>query len=153
MSKHNDEFFVNFTPNFVMDACCEAIANLGWRIMEKNDTKIVCKEVSNVSAVAILVTYPVNIDISISSSKIGTQIVLKGSNFGFGPVQSGHVKGQVGNIRNRIELALNKTKPPESVTQPTQDIAAQIKKLSDLRDQGILSEAEFVAAKTRILGA
>ncbi len=152
MSKHNDEFVAKFQPNIVMDACREVIAALGWRIMDTSDVRIVCKESANVTGAGVIAAYPVNIEISLSPTDAGTQISIKGSNFGFGPVQSGHVKGQVGNIRNRIELVLNKPKTLESVTQPAQDIAAQIKKLSDLRDQGILSEAEFVAAKARILG-
>lgn len=42
---------------------------------------------------------------------------------------------------------------PVSVAQPTTDDAiTQIKKLAELRDQGILTDAEFEAKKKQLLG-
>jgi type II secretory pathway pseudopilin PulG len=44
------------------------------------------------------------------------------------------------------------TSPPPPVPPPTASVADELAKLAELRQQGILSEAEFESAKTRILG-
>jgi hypothetical protein len=40
--------------------------------------------------------------------------------------------------------------PPPAGPQP--DLADQLRKLADLRDAGVLTEKEFAAQKTRLLG-
>jgi hypothetical protein len=40
--------------------------------------------------------------------------------------------------------------PPPAGPQP--DLADQLRKLADLRDAGVLTEEEFAAQKTRLLG-
>lgn len=42
--------------------------------------------------------------------------------------------------------------PPEPPAPDTTDLVAQLKSLAELRDQGILTEEEFAAQKSRILG-
>lgn len=127
MSKYSDEFVIEFAAELVMAACCEVAANLGWRVMEQSDLRLVCKEVaSQVSSF----TSPAKIEIMcVPSTNSSTQVSLKCSNFGYGPIQSGHVKGQVGNIRNRIMVALNNHKTSAQIDYPAPNIAAQIKSL------------------------
>jgi hypothetical protein len=41
---------------------------------------------------------------------------------------------------------------PAPAAMPTTDLVAQLKSLAELRDQGILTEAEFAAQKAKLLG-
>jgi hypothetical protein len=41
---------------------------------------------------------------------------------------------------------------PAPAALPTTDLVAQLKSLAELRDQGILTEAEFAAQKAKLLG-
>jgi Short C-terminal domain len=42
--------------------------------------------------------------------------------------------------------------PPAPPAAGTEDVVAKLKELADLKAQGILSEDEFTAAKTQVLG-
>ena len=42
--------------------------------------------------------------------------------------------------------------PPAPAAAPAADPIAQLKELGELRDQGVLTEAEFAAQKAKILG-
>jgi len=42
--------------------------------------------------------------------------------------------------------------PPEAPALDTADLVTQLKSLAELRDQGILTEAEFAAQKAKLLG-
>jgi hypothetical protein len=42
--------------------------------------------------------------------------------------------------------------PPSQAPAPAADPIAQLKQLGELRDQGVLTEAEFAAEKAKILG-
>jgi len=42
---------------------------------------------------------------------------------------------------------------PEDAGPPADDMLAQLERLGDLKDRGVLSEAEFAEQKRRILGA
>jgi hypothetical protein len=43
--------------------------------------------------------------------------------------------------------------PPAPAAAPEKDMVTQLKELADLKDQGILTEAEFEAQKAKILAA
>ena len=54
------------------------------------------------------------------------------------------------------EAAYDETAPeppqaPQPAAPPTRDIVAELKALAELKDQGILTEAEFATQKARIL--
>jgi hypothetical protein len=42
--------------------------------------------------------------------------------------------------------------PPPAAAPPPVDVVGQLKSLAELKDQGILTEAEFAAQKAKILG-
>lgn len=54
-------------------------------------------------------------------------------------------------IRSHINAADTRARPGQP-TPPVVDAADQIRKLAELRDQGILTEAEFAAKKAQLLG-
>jgi membrane protease subunit (stomatin/prohibitin family) len=43
--------------------------------------------------------------------------------------------------------------PPPAAAAPEKDMVTQLKELADLKDQGILTDAEFEAQKAKILAA
>jgi hypothetical protein len=50
-------------------------------------------------------------------------------------------------------FAIKRGPAPAVAPAPAPDIADQLRKFADLRDQGILTEEEFAARKTKLLGA
>jgi hypothetical protein len=70
-------------------------------------------------------------------------------------VVNGLKKDEAERARQLVEerLALVRTQQTTPLVAPSQvDVADQIKKLADLRDAGILSDEEFQAKKTQLLG-
>ena len=63
------------------------------------------------------------------------------------------VKPFVEAVNNAIEsFTRNTAKPSSSQLQASEDLADQIEKLANLRDKDILTEEEFQAKKTQLLG-
>jgi hypothetical protein len=64
-------------------------------------------------------------------------------------------KHHLGEFMTIVQSQMNAAKSAATPTQsdgPQLDIAEQIRKLADLRDAGILSDQEFSAKKTELLG-
>lgn len=55
-------------------------------------------------------------------------------------------------IRDYIELRMREIRAPQIAQPATASISDEIKKLSELRGQGIVSDAEFEAAKKKLIG-
>lgn len=51
------------------------------------------------------------------------------------------------------EAQLQQQAPPPAPAEPAVDPIEQLKKLAELKDQGILTEEEFAAQKAKILGS
>ena len=71
---------------------------------------IVCKEVAVVG-----VTWPAEVAVSWFNLRGRTGVRLRGSIWGFGPVQSGHLKGQMGNLLSRIEVIAARVPAPATL--------------------------------------
>jgi hypothetical protein len=63
----------------------------------------------------------------------------------------GEGAARIEELRNRVRQAKQHARSPAPT--PAVDPAEQIRKLAELRDTGILTEAEFAEAKARIIGA
>lgn len=124
------------------------MADLGWRVLEQSEKRLVCKEVAPQGT---SFTWAAQVEILLTGeSSDTTKVTLKGSIFGLGPVQSGHLKGQVGNLRNRIELASAKGRRPTG-DQPTISLVSELEKLAELHARGSLSAEEYQHAKAQLL--
>jgi hypothetical protein len=61
-------------------------------------------------------------------------------------------------VQLRVRQARDTPKPPQAQAQPQAptnaglSVAEEVRKLAALRDEGLLTEGEFVAAKARLLG-
>ena len=69
-------------------------------------------------------------------------------------MQSGHLKGEMGRIRNDLLVAVSQSAQRATPTPAPSGagLADEIQKLTNLRDQGALTESEFQALKARIIG-
>jgi hypothetical protein len=150
MSKASDEFFVNITKGEAELVCKNATTQLGWRIMENNTDSIVCKEIASQ---ATSFTWPAEVTVNIFGDGQKTKVVLNGSIMGFGPIQSNHLKGQMGRIRNLIENCSLQIKSQSTTQNKTDLLSNELEHLADLHLKGILSDEEFKNAKNKILNA
>ena len=149
MSKYREEFNLSLSLDDSLRVCREAVADIGWRVMEQTATRLTCKEVT---PQVTSFTWAAKVEILLSNDRPNeTRVVLDSSIFGFGPIQSGHLKGQVGNLRNKIELAASKSNSPADA-QPLGSLAFELEQLAQLHTEGKLSDEEFQAAKSKIIG-
>lgn len=104
-----------------------------------------------------LETFPVDKITAIEVSKgfMGKRIVIKmsGNESEMKWINQGDPDGLVALVRDKMSRASARLQiePPQPTAQESIDIPDQIKKLSELRDSGILSEAEFTSKKQELL--
>jgi hypothetical protein len=153
MSIHQEKFTVALGIDEIMMVCKEAVASVGWRVAEATDTRLRCKEVSTQST---SFTWPAEVLIELTANETNTVITMNGSISGFGPIQSGHLKGQVGNLRNRIEVGLNKEIDTKKQTQSQSQgslLISELERLANLHEKGALTDDEFQQAKKKLLNS
>jgi hypothetical protein len=152
MSTYQVKFTVPLGIDDVMMVCKEAVASTGWRVTEAGNVRLKCKEVSVQST---SFTWPAEVMIELTTHETGTIITMNGSIFGFGPIQSGHLEGQVGNLRNRIEVGLNKMieskKQDQFSHQQGSSLISELERLANLHEKGALTDDEFQQAKKIVL--
>jgi hypothetical protein len=148
MSKHREEFELHTPLGEAVIACRKAVADLGWRVLEQSEKRLVCKEVAPQGT---SFTWAAQVEIALArESPDTTKVTLNGSIFGLGPIQSGHLKGQVGNLRNRIELVSAESRRRIG-DQPTTSLVSELEKLAELHARGSLSDLEYQHAKAQLL--
>lgn len=99
MSSHEDSFQVPVPPEQAKAFCAQAITSLGLTINGDTGYGLVCAEKFQFGF-----TWPVTMNVIVNYGDPGmSRITIGGSNFGFGPIQSSHVSGEVFALRQRIE--------------------------------------------------
>ena len=147
-TKLDDSLVLDMSLSDALAVCRKAVAELGWRVLDQGPTRIRCKEVA-VSGMSF--NWPAEVEIILSSlGQSQTTVRLGGSVFGLGPIQKGHLQGQMGNLRNRIELATQE-RAQRTTASVGSSLSAEIEKLAALRKEGVLTEEEFQKAKQRLL--
>ena len=146
MSRYADEFVVGVPLQEAVELCREAVSGLGWEVLEQTGPRIVCHE-----SLPEVRLWSAKVEIELSAHGQDTTLIhIEGSFFGFGPVPSRHVKGQVGRLRNEIEVVAKRRVSPAS--GGASGLSAELEKLSDLRQRGALTEEEYLKAKAKLLG-
>ena len=147
-TKLDDSLVLQLPLADTLAICRRAVAELGWRVLDQSPTRVRCKEAA-VSGMSF--NWPAEVDIILSSHNPSqTSVLLNGSVFGLGPIQKGHLQGQMGNLRNRIELAaLDRSSKAPAEASGT--LSSELEKLAKLRRDGILTDDEFHRAKQRLL--
>lgn len=92
---------------------------------------------------------PAKLVVSLSASSESCRLIVRSSNVGFGPIQGGHVKGVAETFLSNVRLYLDRTS--QQARRVSGGIADDIQKLGALKDQGLLTDEEFSAAKAKLL--
>ena len=92
---------------------------------------------------------PAKLEISLVADTAGSRLIVRSSNLGFGPIQGGHVKGVTETFLSNVRLHLDRSS--QSATSTRGGIADEILKLGAMKEQGLLTDEEFSAAKAKLL--
>ncbi len=143
MSKQREEFNLSLPLDDALSACLEAAATNGWRVLQHSRVRLICKEARSIA----WTTFPVKVVITLSSDEAyATKVILSGSNWGLGPIQSAHVREKVVFLRDTIQsFAI-------AGRQKSKHLVADLEALVELHTKGSLSDEEFQAAKSNIFG-
>jgi hypothetical protein len=93
---------------------------------------------------------PAKLAVSLAADGESCLVSVRSSNFGFGPMQGGHVKGVAETFLSNVRLHLDRTS--QQAKSAPGGIADDIQKLGALKAQGLLTDEEFSAAKAKLLG-
>lgn len=109
MSRHEESFQIPLPPPKAKALCGQAIVSLG----------LPCSDLgygySCAESFQFGFTWPVTMNLIIDHGDPGmSRITIGGSNFGFGPIQSSHVRGKVTALRQRIEQMAAQRPDPTS---------------------------------------
>jgi hypothetical protein len=150
MSTRNIEFILKITSDNAVNICKTAIAQMNWRIMNESSTSITFKE----AAVQVTsFTWPAEITVKIKPRQNETVVSLYGSIFAFGPIQAGHLEGQMGRFKNLLEVSANQIIQNSSSSQKKEmSLSNEIERLAELHKKGILTDVEFKNAKEKLIG-
>ncbi|MEP6742944.1 MAG: hypothetical protein ABJB61_10640 [bacterium] len=120
MSRHEDNFQLSLPPEEAKNLCGQAITSLGWPIVDLGYGW------STSESFNLGFTWPVSMQVVINYGDAGmSRLTIKASNFGFGPIQSSHVKGKVRTLRQRIEQMFQQGPQPPAQSQPQPQPPAQ----------------------------
>lgn len=98
MSRHEESFQIPLPPEHAKTLCGQVIASLGLPFSDLG-YGYSCAETFKFGF-----TWPVTMSVIINYGDQGmSRITIGGTNFGFGPIQSSHVRGKVLALRQRIE--------------------------------------------------
>jgi len=145
MSSHKTEQRISGNIDTLAKACRFAFTQMQLQIKQDSGNKFVANEKINMLGFA----NPAKLTVLLSIEGNGCAVKVECSNLGFGPVQGRHVKGVAETFLTNLRLHLGSK--AESVVAASFDIASQIAKLAELKQQGLLSEEEFAAAKAKLL--
>ena len=104
MAHYRESFTLDLPVTSVTNTCQRAFREIGWSVKEST-TGFVLKESFKLKWSQLLVIrYPATVRVSVAAeSQNRTLVDMQGSNLGFGPVQSNHVKKRVADLRGAIE--------------------------------------------------
>ncbi len=110
MSSHQEELILQLPLDVSMAACERAVNGSGWQVTGRGAATLQGAELRQN---AFSFTFPVQIVVNFQDENGTTRVILNGSNFGFGPIQSRHVKSQ---LQDLARLILDETtRPPTPV--------------------------------------
>ena len=102
MSKVNEVFAVELSPQEAEFAIKEAVANCGWGIKEQGPGRIVPR-------IGVGITRnPSKIEALITENGDGATVALNGQIAGIGPLQKRHITAELGKLRNAIDVAVHR---------------------------------------------
>jgi hypothetical protein len=148
VAKIQENYGFDSLPDVTMRSVKQIAVDFGWRVLSDEENKITIKE--NHLTVH---TYNAVLSVSVSPASGGSNVLVEGSIYGVGP-QKKHLKGQMGWFINALKLEIDKNDVSRVATETTAggfSVADELMKLNELRSNGILTDAEFAAAKTKLI--
>lgn len=110
MSSHEETFPLPLPPDQAKNLCGHALVSLG---LPLNDLGY---GYSTAETFQFGFTWPVTMTVIIHQVDSGnSSVTIGGNNFGFGPIQSRHVRNKVQGLRQRIEQMLKSPPPAPNV--------------------------------------
>jgi hypothetical protein len=149
MSKFETEVRLSVGLDEALAACRAAVAEMKWKVESQSNTRFVCKE----EVFDELLNKPGKLEIDLRENAEGTLLAVKVSNWGIGPILTNKVKGQAGQFCNQLQVILDRQASARGDSHPGMSLSAEIQRLASLRDDGILSQVEFEAAKAKLLAS
>ena len=114
MSRHEDSFQIPLLPEQAKSLCGEAISSLGLPVTADLGHGFACGE-----SFQLGFTWPATIQVLINYGDTGmSRITINASNFGFGPIQSSHVRTKVVGLRQRIEQMVHQGPRAQPQSKP-----------------------------------
>lgn len=114
MSRHEDTFQIPLPPERAKPLCADAITSLGLPVTADLGHGLVCSE-----SFQIGFSWPATMQVLIDYGDAGTsRITVNATNFGFGPIQTSHVKSKVFALRQRIEQLAHQGFQPQPLQTP-----------------------------------
>lgn len=115
MSRHEESFHIPIPPERAKQLCADAITSLGWPI--SNDLGY---GLASVESFQFGFNWPATVKVVLDYGDGRMSLIrIEASNFGFGPIQSSHVKGKAVALRERIEqLSHGPIPKTETQSQP-----------------------------------
>jgi len=116
VSKHSDEFELPLPSSDSIGLCRATLRVAGWQITSDSDTRLVAEESTNPG---LSVSWPARVEITSGSAPSGgTRVVMHGSIFGFGPIQSGYLRNAMFTLRATIERAATRPASQPKASTP-----------------------------------
>lgn len=125
----------------------EAIKEFGWAVLELGATSVIVKAPPPRQGFMFQYQYSTKIVINLSESKSGTNVSIAATTIGWTSIAKRVIEGLVGQLVNAISIGAQKGK-----VNSGSGVADELLKLSELLNSGILTKAEFEAAKAKIIG-
>lgn len=143
MSSFKTELSVQATQGKASEACRYALSEMQLAIKHDDGLSFTANEKVKLLGFA----NPAKIEVKIQPGSDVLTIFVYTSNLGLGPFQGDHVRGVAETFLSKFQLKLGESTQAGGPS----GISDELQKLASLKEQGILTEAEFIAAKARLI--
>lgn len=143
MPSFKGELTIQGTQEDASQACRHALGEMQLAIKKDNGLEFLANEKVKMLGFA----NPAKVEVQIKPSPEGINISVHTSNFGIGPIQKDHVKSVAETLLSKLRLHINEIRKPDG----SPGIAEELIQLAKLKEEGFLTDEEFVAAKQKLL--
>jgi hypothetical protein len=145
MSSFSEDMTFNVPAETLRRACEMALLELDMPPTSSTRDSMVSREKLRFDAYN-----PVTVEISIKEGELGSHLDLTGANDGIGPYQEHHVRSKVMELLSRIQIDLDMM-DDTTLQNDTGELASELEMLTNLHNNGILTDVEYHRAKETLL--
>jgi hypothetical protein len=150
MSRVNDHFIVPVAPDDAIALCRRVAGERNWPIDEAGAAHLVLRYPWHAAGVGFQYAQILRIDVGDDGSE-GTEVTVAGKIGGVGPHQRGVLRRTVESFRATLESAAAAAPTGNAPAMGQGSVASELEHLAALLERGVLSNAEFQAAKAKLL--